>query len=534
MKCGWRSAVTLSAAMLCTPTGWAQSKVADAAQGAMVAGPGSTDGNALKDVKQSQENLFRTVNTPYSSDAKFGYGSGELRAGVPLGPGFGISAPLVQWGFRPDDAEIKLGNFYLDVQSLTGAVLYSDNANQSETNRKSGAIAMVQLKFAVMWQILENLRLAAGSSVTWLPFANKFGVSSPLAELSGQLSLSPQMMVQLTYDVPLGGWDILLYDQLTAQSGSYGLRRNQDFLAQDPSSIEDRIGRYSFREDLTRQGGDDRLLENRFNEVTEFRNEVGVSVSRVIPTETLLKLYASHSDSWYLGNSAGLPSSRDIVGISLESVRENMRFKPFFDYHITKTDLQKHWDHVVTAGVKGPVTDYLDFLGDVGYTYLGDTGREAMTWRIVFRHMPRPSTIQFLEYSRYITYPERDLGTTLSYRLYQTMGPYLTGGLGAERNTFEDLDNNNSASVEYRGQIFLDWEVGLRTNLRATLIYSDVNYENPAFTDHTLLTGRLQLNNRTTETITTSLTYQYEQRDSTLAGDSYYENLVLLSVTKSF
>jgi hypothetical protein len=376
--------------------------------------------------------------------------------------------------------------------------------------------------------------LAAASAITWLPFNNKFAITSPLDGLDANLALGPQALFQLTYEVPLGGWDLLLYDQFSASRGSYGLRENRDLLGRDPYSIEDRIGRYAFREDIERQNANSGLLENRFSRVTEFRNTVGLTVSRVIPTETELRLYAMHSDSWYVGDSTGLPSSRDTAGIRLESVRENMRFKPYFEYSVSKSDIQRNWDHAVSGGIKGPVTDHIDFLGDVGYTYIGDSGNETMTWRIMVRHVPRPSTAHSIEYSRYVTYPDRDQGTTLSYRLEQTMGPYLTGGLAIERSTYEDLDNNNSASTEYRGQVNLSLQISPRSSIRSTLLYSDINYVDPIRADYKISTARIEFINRTTETVTTSLMYQYEKRDSSLPNDSYYENLVLLQVTKTF
>jgi hypothetical protein len=131
MKCGWRSAVALGA-MLCAPMAWAQSQQATAAaQAPVVAGSGSTDSHVVKDVQAATQNVFRTVNTPYSSATKLGYGSGDVKVGIPLGPGYGYALPLVQWGFRPDDAEIKLGNFYLDVISLSSNLQHSGRSQRT-------------------------------------------------------------------------------------------------------------------------------------------------------------------------------------------------------------------------------------------------------------------------------------------------------------------------------------------------------------------------------------------------------------------
>jgi hypothetical protein len=543
IKCGWRSAAAFSAAVLCSPLAFGQNQpvlleppvAPPPVTPVNVAGPGAAEGNAAKDVQAASQNIFRLANSAYSTPSKLGYGSGNLTVGIPLRPIAESTLPLTQWGGRPEDAEIKLGNFYLDVISLSGAVLWTDNANQTETNRKSGAISIVQLKFALVWQVLENFRLAAASAVTWLPFENKIGVTDPFADLDLNAGLGPQALFELTYDVPLGGWDLLLYDRFSASRGLYGLRENIDLLGQDNSFIEDRIGRYSFREDLTRRGSDSHgLLENRLSRVTEYRNSVGFTLSRVVPTETEVTLFGNHDNSWYSGDSTGLANSRDTLGVLLESVRENMRFKPFFKYTASKSDIQREWDHLVEGGVKGPITDYIDFLGDAGYNYIGDTASGVVTWRLRLEHNPRPSTVHSIEYRRYVTFPDRDLATTLTYRLRQGIGPYMSAGLAFERATFEDLDNNNTASTEYRAEALLDFQLSSRSNLRLLALYSDIKYVDPARPDISIFTGRAELNLRHTDTVFTTLLYQYEQRDSSLPGDSYYENLVLLRVTKTF
>ena len=56
-----------------------------------------------------------------------------------------VTLPLFGFAGKPENAEIKLGNFYLDIFSLSGSVLWSDNINLTEVGRKSDEIAVVRL-----------------------------------------------------------------------------------------------------------------------------------------------------------------------------------------------------------------------------------------------------------------------------------------------------------------------------------------------------------------------------------------------------
>ena len=52
---------------------------------------------------------------------KLGYGQGQFRVAAPLGPTSGL--PLFGFAGKPENAEIKLGNFYLGIFSLSASVL---------------------------------------------------------------------------------------------------------------------------------------------------------------------------------------------------------------------------------------------------------------------------------------------------------------------------------------------------------------------------------------------------------------------------
>ena len=98
----------------------------------------------------------------------------------------------------------------------------------------------------------------------------------------------------------------------------------------------------------------------------------------------------------------------------------------------------------------------------------------------------------------------------------------------------EDLLNQYSARDEYRVGLRLQYQLGPRTSLSAAGIYANIVHDpfNDANSD--TWTARLDLVHRFSDTIYGRLLYQYQVRDSTAPNDSYYENLVYLSLTKFF
>jgi len=94
---------------------------------AELGGEGTVESSLVRDAGAAQEGFFRTFQNGIIRVPKLGYGQGSLQISAPLGPATGFS--LFGYAGKPDDAELKLGNFYLDIFSLSGSVLWSDNIN---------------------------------------------------------------------------------------------------------------------------------------------------------------------------------------------------------------------------------------------------------------------------------------------------------------------------------------------------------------------------------------------------------------------
>lgn len=483
-----------------------------------------------QEARDANDGLFRILNPNFSKPLGVAGGTGEVRGSLPLAPQFGVS--LLEWQARPEDAQIQLGNLYLQFRALSAQLLVSDNVDQTEINRRAGAVSIVRLELMTYVQILENLRVAFGGSVVWLPFRNEIGFDDPLAGLNFDASISPVALFQLAYQVPAGHWDVNLFDQFSIQK-SIGLGSRFDLLNRGSATLEDRQGRLGYTFQQSPQPANSTLNTRRFAEGVEYHNNVGFNATRMLPTTTRLNLGFAHDDTFYSRNPFGLPSSQNTATASLASERESLRFKPFATYSAHNQSNADGWDHEVRGGVTGPITDFVDFLGDAGY-YTTVAGQSGSLWRVRLAHNPRESTHHSIEYRRSLTYPIRDVATTIEYRLDQAIGPELLFELGLQKSTFESLDNPNTGTVEKRAEGRLTWTMNPRALLRAGVAYSDVDSLAPGAVDYRLLTGRLGYEHRTFGNMSAVILYQHERRISSLPLDSYYENLVSVTLRKEF
>lgn len=529
---GLCSATILVWSLLYPPSGWGQT--ATRLEG------GKPAVEIVGDTGAPYESLFRPARL--GGDAltpKVGAGKGGIDIPMLRAPTYNI--PLVERGIRPEDAEIKIGQFYVDLREASASVLYSDNVNASETARKSGIISIVRLSTGVMYQVNDGIRLALSGTFIYLPFKGKagvngFGISDPLdAEFGAQ----PVAHAQLAYDFLWGGWDFTVLDDFSVNTANYaaGYTIDQQFRGAEFDEA-DTAGRYSYRD--SEGAGRNERSRSRISRLTSedlvYRNLARIEASRMIPTVTRATFALDHENYWYQGQNAGSISRRDSFTASLVNEKKDVRFKPFVYYHTSNDDVHEGWDHTATAGFRGPVTENMDFLGDTGYYWQtgGRNNHTSFLWRIRFDHTPGPLSQQSLEYGQTVTSPERDLDEYLTYRYFRLLGPHLSGELFGERHHFEDLDDNNSGSTEYRAGVRLTYDLGRVADLRATVYYTRLENDAAFRGDYDILTARIEYTHRLGETVQAELTYQYEDRNSSVAGNSYYENLVIMTLRKSF
>ena len=531
-RCGLRAAAFLVFSLLSVPMGWGQTSTR--LEGSRPA----TD--IVGDTGAPYENLFQPARVGGGNlSPKVGPGKGTI--GLPLLRAPTYNLPLVERGFRPEDAEVKIGNLYVDVRDVSTSILLSDNVDASETARKGGVIGIMRLSTAVMYQVNDGIRLAVHGTLVYLPFKGKagvngFGISDPL---DAEFGAEPVAHAQLAYDFLLGSWDVNMTDDFTANTANYlaGLTINQQFRGAEFEGA-DTAGRYSYRD--SESGARNERSRSRSSRLAfedmVYLNSVRIAASRMIPTVTRATLALEHENYWYQGQDKGSVSRRDTFIASLINEKKDVRFKPFVHYEASNDDAHRGLDHQARAGLRGPVTENLDFLGDAGYYW--QTGRvnshSSFLWRIRFDHTPGPLSGQALEYGQTVTRPERDLDEYIAYRYYHLLGPHLAGELFGERHRFEDLDNNNSGSTEYRAGVRLTYDLGKVADLRGTAYYTRVDNDAALRGNHDDLTARIEYIHRIGQTVQAEVTYQYYERNSSVAGDSYYENLFILTLRKSF
>ncbi len=490
----------------------------------------------LRDTEPPYEDMFRDVKLRGTLPVKLGEAGAKFHAN--FFQGLSVRTPLSR-GLRPETSELKLGNFYVDVISLSGSALYSDNVDLDEVDRDDGAIAILRLRLGALLQLGDNFRIGVVGAFIYLPLKNVFGVAGfgvddPLA----QFDYSPLFQAQIAYDMYVGQWEIELIDDFRVRHRRFGA--NLDFELFDGVTFDeqDQAGRFRTRSQGFSTGSGVRRRNDRLGtNLLETRNLVGVYATRMLPTVTRVELGAFHENRWYANDrndTLNLPNTYDYAFANLISERESLRFKPYARYRVDKYDYDENPDHWLRGGIHGPVTEYTHLLGEVGYFWSGDNNAESYTWRVRLEQNPTPLIYHALQYSRSVTEVDRDIEDQWLYRLRYKINDELHAELFGSLSHFEDLDKTDSGGDESRAGLRFTWNIGQRTHLQWGAVYSKIENDRPTAADTETWTARASIQYRHTQSLDSRLTYQYQTHDSSRPLDSYYENLVLYTLTKYF
>ncbi len=484
--------------------------------------------------KDTEEyDLFKDV-TPDPYQARFGQGGATVNTAIVSGR-FGL--PFTGKGFKLDDAEIKLANFYIDLRALSASLLYSDNINRTELNREDGTLFTLRLDFAVYAPLTERFRISVSGALIYLPFENRFGIG--LFDPYKRFEFSPLLRSQIAYDLSVGNWEVELIDDFKVSQIPFDVQLSYSYF---DGAMEDpqRLGRYSYNTGVSASSGriyDDRSSFGAFDlGLVQARNDVGARVSRLLPTETRVEVGAFHSDFWYLSgdeNLFRLPRSGDWAYTKLVSERENLRFKPFLSYYATHYNYNTSWEHEVNGGIQGPITDYINFFGSVGHKWL-DLGRGELKWRLALRHQLTPTTWHSLEYLRDVTEPDRDLEDRWIYRINQLIADGLTAQFYGSVGSFEDLDKTGTGSDEWRAGLRFLYVVSPKTTFQVGTTYRRFDYEKSLAPDSDEWVTFFQGTYKFTPTFEARVQYQFTDRSSNRKNDSFYENYGVVSLVKYF
>lgn len=504
-------------------TGMATTDLAEKSD-AELGGMGTAESSLVRDANAAQESFFRTFRDGVIRIPKLGYGQGQLSVAAPLGP----AARFSPFGFagKPENAQVKLGNFFLNLNSLSGTVLWTDNLALAEVNQKADTIAVVRIEAEVLYQINDAMRLSAAGTAVWLPLKGEVGFSDPLQDYT--FGITPLFQTQLTYDIPFNRVDLKVLEDFSVQSGGFDTGgRAFEFLDRQGTDTANNPTR-----DTQAQGTTDR----RARSAPSYRNVFGVNISTLLPTVTRLTFGYTHGNVWQQRDSLGQQSSSDTFVAELRSERENLRFKPFFAYSARHQNNRFGYDSGTRGGLEGPITPYLDLRSEMGYFLAGDESGEGYIWLVSLIHRPRERFQHQLDYGRSVTYPDRALATTVGYGAKFQASRDITLEAGVQELNTEPLDNPNNSfgGKQFRteGRFILQAGERFKSQFGYAWLHSVGRAAGPLRFDlHTL---RFELITTHTKTFESRILLQHEIRESNRALDSYAENVASLTLTRKF
>lgn len=499
-------------------------------------------GVAYSSIFRDTGSPFYKLALPSKEQVKVGNSSEELSLRVPRLQLRGLDIPFLQRSFAPENAHLKLGPVYMRFGSLSGALIASDNINLTGSNRESGCIAAVRLGITVEAQLTEGFQLAVGGSVIYLPLVGKVGFDAGNRYYGFLMDLEyiPELASQLSYSAQIAGWNVLFADDVRVRRGTYLEGTRDDFYRFGSSEelYEDRAGRFAFYapKKATSQGSIDinSIQRNSPNEdFTFLSNMLSVATSRLLPTEAQLNARAYREDLWYLnGGRNGLPTWRNVASVGVISERENLRFKPFSYYEVMKTSqMESGADQLIYAGVVGPISDQLSLLTRAGVA-MGYQGRNDALWRIELSHEAGPYTTEWLVYSRELSDFHDSISQGFDYQLRQVLGRGLNATVFARLRSIESRTGDLGARDEFRSGLLLSYQLGPKTEMGLGGIYAGITGSEEGDKNETW-TLRYDIAYHPTDSLTARLLYQYQKTDQS-RGSSYYENLVFLTLTKTF
>lgn len=449
-------------------------------------------------------------------------------------PHFNMNMPLRR-GFEPEQAQLKLGPIFIRFASASTTFLGSDNINLTQTNRESGVIAIAQLNMIILGQLTENLQLTIAGSLVYLPLTNQAGFSGfGTQPLQLNIGMVPAIQSQISYETRLLGWPVIFADDFHVGSGSYSNSTRDDSVMFEGANFDkqSRAGRYAFGHtgQTSSSRGFTNSNANSQNEFIYFSNVVSAATTRALPSDVLLNAKVSHENIWYNSANRGLPGLRDEASIRLQWDRVNLRFKPFVQYSASRTNQTPGIDQTAQAGISGPITNQLSLLASIGEFFPSGGLSSSTIWTVALNHEAGPYTTESLSYSRTVSAFDQEYDQNVSYYLRQVLGPTMYAQLFASYGTSTGIFIASESTI-LRSGIRLTYAPSPRTQFRTSVTYANItgNGQNTI-----TLTGRGEISRYITDSLNLMLFYQYQNKTSNQFSNNYFENLFMLTLTKSF
>ncbi len=490
--------------------------------------------------------LFRDTGAPYYNALRDVQVNPVVQPSESVGikgkvdfPDFRGRFPLLQRGFAPEDADLKIGPLYFKLRHLSLAALYSDNIHHDDNRKEADTIGIVSIGGQILAQLSEGFHIAIAGNLVYLPFegnggANGLGLVAPYGfGLTGV----PTSNVQVAWEPVILGLPFVIADEFAmgvARFSNTGYDSFELFDGFDDTSV-DRAGIYTVRAPAPRnfRGSDrDRDNENDF-EFVYYSNTVSVNTGGPFPGQSVFRFRASHEDIWYEEEGHNLPSQRDRVNFHIDSVRESLRFKPYFDYEYLHTADPERSGQTARIGVRGPVTDLMFFRGDVGYYLDDERNNSNLVWSLRLSHTPTPRLRHTLIFERNTSDFLEEMDERLGYHISKVIGPDFVASAFTTYHWIEDLDHAVPDREEWRSGVTFNYIQSPRTQYRLTGEYIRIAYEED-FGSTDVWRGRAEIQHRFYEKLYARLIYQYQKRESHRLTTDFSENLLYLSLSWVF
>ena len=446
-------------------------------------------------------------------------------------PDFRGQFPLLQRGFAPETADLKVGPLYFKLRQLSAGVIWSDNIRHDNANRESETNGFVSIGGQVIWQITEEARIVAAGNFVWRPFEDESHVTGFTLRSLG-LASTPVARTQATWEPIIAGIPWVFSDEFRMGTGRYTDAAYDSFELFEGFQTEDDSDRsriFAFR-------GSGNPSATRSEEFGYFSNEISAATTAKVSGDFNFHFRADHEDLWYPDNDdeTGLPSQRNTVSAGLESYRESLRFKPYANYRLSQRDNPDRTYHTSRVGLRGPITDLIKFDGNVGYSLEDKTSNEGWLWHTRLEHTVNPRTRHSVSWSRNVYDLSDEISQHVLYQFDHVLGPGLSTELFGGYFWTEELSGNNPDREDLRAGVRATWRVSPRTTVRLWGQYTDISRSDDSF--HTKAwRGRFELSHRLYDRLSTRLVYQHTNLDSIRGtANSYDENLLYFTTSYSF
>jgi hypothetical protein len=485
------------------------------------------DPNPVHRASQYGRNALSPLRaTPLPRDANAGPVEGRYHLDLPhFRAGYGRNTRT------PENAHFNVGPLFGAIDSLSASLLFSDNIDRRENDRKSDAISIVALNFTLGLALTSNLQFITSGQIAWLPFEGEFGLGGLRQSLPFLIS-PPRIDGRLAYDTIIAGWPVIFADEYNLLYAEFydddGDRDDLEIFDGFVFDEEDRAGRYAFRPRFDREFDNARTYEN----TSYLRNRVGAYTHNYLPADTRFEAALYREDFIYLDDGYdSYPDYRHVLELRLLSERENLRFKPFARYRATDIEGRDRLEHRFQAGFSGPVTDQLHLAAHASYYVApSDNGNNSLLFHLSLRHIAGPYTQHHFLAERATTELSDSIRTEVAYGIRHVLGPRLVAHAHAFKEWFEGIDDDYRYERAGIGGL-LTFTYGPRTTFTLSARYTLEEY--PSY-DSNLLTIRFGANHFFNPNLAGRFYYQFQNRDSSRDDNSYYENLVFLNITQYF